>query len=92
MGKRARMLSPHLALAAAACMELEFLLDWQCRADQWRQSWKISKILDRITAGEGKEGDIELLEELSEFMELASLCAFTILGLRRSEVSKGRDG
>jgi len=32
-------------------------------------------ILDRITAGQGKEGDIELLEELSEFMELASLCA-----------------
>jgi NADH:ubiquinone oxidoreductase subunit F (NADH-binding)/(2Fe-2S) ferredoxin/NAD-dependent dihydropyrimidine dehydrogenase PreA subunit len=33
------------------------------------------KILDRITAGEGREGDIELLEELSEFMEAASLCA-----------------
>jgi NADH:ubiquinone oxidoreductase subunit F (NADH-binding) len=33
------------------------------------------KILDRIAAGEGKEGDIELLEELSEFMEMASLCA-----------------
>ncbi len=26
-------------------------------------------ILDRIAAGEGREGDIELLEELSEFME-----------------------
>ena len=33
------------------------------------------RILDRIAAGEGKEGDIELLEELSEFMEMASLCA-----------------
>jgi NAD-dependent dihydropyrimidine dehydrogenase PreA subunit len=33
------------------------------------------RILDRITAGEGQEGDIELLEELSEFMEMASLCA-----------------
>ena len=33
------------------------------------------RILDRITAGDGKEGDIELLEELSEFMEMASLCA-----------------
>lgn len=32
-------------------------------------------ILDRIVAGKGREGDIELLEELSEFMELASLCA-----------------
>jgi len=33
------------------------------------------KILDRITAGEGREGDIELLEELADFMEMASLCA-----------------
>jgi NADP-reducing hydrogenase subunit HndC len=32
-------------------------------------------ILDRITAGQGREGDIELLEELSECMEEASLCA-----------------
>jgi NADH-quinone oxidoreductase subunit F len=32
-------------------------------------------ILDRIVAGQGREGDIELLEELSEFMELASMCA-----------------
>jgi len=37
-------------------------------------------ILDRIVAGQGREGDIELLEELSEFMELASMCA---LGARR---------
>jgi NADP-reducing hydrogenase subunit HndC len=33
------------------------------------------RILDRIVAGEGREGDIELLEELSGFMEMASLCA-----------------
>jgi NADH-quinone oxidoreductase subunit F len=32
-------------------------------------------ILNRITAGEGREGDLDLLEELSEFMEMASLCA-----------------
>ena len=32
-------------------------------------------ILDRITTGQGREGDIELLEELSECMEVASLCA-----------------
>jgi NADH-quinone oxidoreductase subunit F len=32
-------------------------------------------ILNRITAGQGREGDIELLEELAEVMELASLCA-----------------
>ncbi len=32
-------------------------------------------ILNNITSGQGKDGDIELLEELSEFMEAASLCA-----------------
>jgi NADP-reducing hydrogenase subunit HndC len=32
-------------------------------------------ILDRITTGQGREGDIELLEELSDCMEMASLCA-----------------
>jgi NADH:ubiquinone oxidoreductase subunit F (NADH-binding)/NAD-dependent dihydropyrimidine dehydrogenase PreA subunit/(2Fe-2S) ferredoxin len=32
-------------------------------------------ILNNITSGWGQEGDIELLEELSEFMEAASLCA-----------------
>jgi len=33
------------------------------------------KILNNITNGQGKEGDIELLEELSEFIQEASLCA-----------------
>jgi NADH-quinone oxidoreductase subunit F len=33
------------------------------------------RILNNITNGEGKEGDIELLEELSEFIQEASLCA-----------------
>lgn len=32
-------------------------------------------ILDNITSGLGEEGDLQLLEELSEFMEAASLCA-----------------
>jgi NADH:ubiquinone oxidoreductase subunit F (NADH-binding)/NAD-dependent dihydropyrimidine dehydrogenase PreA subunit/(2Fe-2S) ferredoxin len=32
-------------------------------------------ILNNIAAGEGKEGDLELMEELAEFMEAASLCA-----------------
>ena len=31
-------------------------------------------ILDRITSGEGKEGDIQLLEDLSGTMTAASLC------------------
>jgi NADH-quinone oxidoreductase subunit F len=33
------------------------------------------KILTNITEGKGKEGDIELLEELSEVAKEASLCA-----------------
>lgn len=33
------------------------------------------RILNNITRGEGKDGDIELLEELSEMMREASLCA-----------------
>jgi NADH-quinone oxidoreductase subunit F len=33
------------------------------------------RILNDITAGKGKEGDVELLEELAEFMSEASLCA-----------------
>jgi NADH:ubiquinone oxidoreductase subunit F (NADH-binding)/(2Fe-2S) ferredoxin/ferredoxin len=32
-------------------------------------------ILDNIASGQGQEGDIELLEELGEVMEMASLCA-----------------
>ncbi|MDM7997233.1 MAG: NADH-quinone oxidoreductase subunit NuoF [Acidobacteriota bacterium] len=32
-------------------------------------------ILDTITSGGGEEGDLQLLEELAEFMEAASLCA-----------------
>ncbi len=32
-------------------------------------------ILDNITSGKGKEGDIELLEELADVMRVASLCA-----------------
>jgi NADH:ubiquinone oxidoreductase subunit F (NADH-binding)/(2Fe-2S) ferredoxin/NAD-dependent dihydropyrimidine dehydrogenase PreA subunit len=32
-------------------------------------------IMNNITAGWGEEGDLQLLEELSEFMESASLCA-----------------
>lgn len=33
------------------------------------------KILNNITSGNGKEGDLELVEELAEFMQVASLCA-----------------
>jgi ferredoxin len=32
-------------------------------------------ILNRITSGEGEEGDLDLLQELAEFMQETSLCA-----------------
>ena len=38
-------------------------------------SRQLLNILDRIAAGEGREDDPALIEELSEFMEAASLCA-----------------
>ena len=33
------------------------------------------KILNRICAGEGREGDIELLEEIAEVVQVSALCA-----------------
>jgi NADH-quinone oxidoreductase subunit F len=35
---------------------------------------RVLEILDRITSGNGKEGDIESLEELSQYIKSASLC------------------
>lgn len=35
---------------------------------------RILEILDRIIAGDGRDGDIELLEELSHYIRLMSLC------------------
>lgn len=35
---------------------------------------RMLEVLERITEGEGKEGDIELLEELAENVKKASLC------------------
>lgn len=35
----------------------------------------MKRILNRITEGKGKEGDVGLLEELCQFMAMASLCA-----------------
>jgi NADH-quinone oxidoreductase subunit F len=36
---------------------------------------RMLEILDRITKGKGKEGDIELLEDLAEKIKVTSLCA-----------------
>jgi NADH:ubiquinone oxidoreductase subunit F (NADH-binding)/(2Fe-2S) ferredoxin/Pyruvate/2-oxoacid:ferredoxin oxidoreductase delta subunit len=35
---------------------------------------RLLEILERITSGKGKEGDIEILEELSQYIRTASLC------------------
>jgi NAD-dependent dihydropyrimidine dehydrogenase PreA subunit len=35
---------------------------------------RMLEILERITSGKGKEGDIELLEELGHYIRAASLC------------------
>ena len=55
----------------------EFLADESCgKCVPCREGLRqMLRILNNITNGEGKEGDIELLEELSEFIQEASLCA-----------------
>jgi NADH:ubiquinone oxidoreductase subunit F (NADH-binding) len=37
---------------------------------------RMHEILERITAGQGQDGDIELLEELARYIRSASLCGF----------------
>ncbi len=55
---------------------LEFTQDESCgKCIPCREGTKrMLEILERITNGEGREGDIELLEELSETISRASLC------------------
>jgi NADH-quinone oxidoreductase subunit F len=56
---------------------IEFLTDESCgKCVPCREGLRqMHRILTNITRGEGKEGDIELLEELSETAVEASLCA-----------------
>jgi NADH-quinone oxidoreductase subunit F len=56
---------------------LSFLQDESCgKCTSCREGIKrMLEILTRITQGKGKEGDIELLEELSEVVKETSLCA-----------------
>jgi NADP-reducing hydrogenase subunit HndC len=56
---------------------LEFLTDESCgKCVPCREGMRqMLKILTNITQGKGKEGDIELLEELSEVAKEAALCA-----------------
>lgn len=56
---------------------LSFLVEESCgKCTPCREGiYQLYSILNRITAGEGQEGDIELMEELSEMVKDASLCA-----------------
>jgi NADP-reducing hydrogenase subunit HndC len=56
---------------------LDFLTDESCgKCVPCREGIRqMLKVLSRITKGKGKEGDIELLEELAEVTRDASLCA-----------------
>ena len=56
---------------------LSFLVGESCgKCTPCREGvYQLYKIVDRITKGEGKEGDIELLEELAQTIKDASLCA-----------------
>ena len=56
---------------------IAFLTDESCgKCTPCREGLRqMLKILTRITQGKGKEGDIELLEELSETAKEAALCA-----------------
>jgi NADH-quinone oxidoreductase subunit F len=56
---------------------IEFLTDESCgKCVPCREGLRqMLKVLTRITAGEGQEGDIELLEEIAEAAKEASLCA-----------------
>jgi NADH:ubiquinone oxidoreductase subunit F (NADH-binding)/Pyruvate/2-oxoacid:ferredoxin oxidoreductase delta subunit/(2Fe-2S) ferredoxin len=56
---------------------LSFLVQESCgKCTSCREgTYQLFKILNRITEGKGKEGDIELLEELSETIIDTSLCA-----------------
>ena len=57
-----------------------FFLDFTCKESCGKYTYcrlgtkRMLEILERITAGEGREGDIELLEELSYKVKDGSLC------------------
>lgn len=54
----------------------EFLMDESCgKCTSCREGLKqMGRVLNRICAGEGREGDIELLEDLGDVIANASLC------------------
>jgi NADH-quinone oxidoreductase subunit F len=54
---------------------VNFLAHESCGSASPREGLRQMRIMDSIVSGNGQESDIDLLEELSEFMEDAALCA-----------------
>ncbi|MBN1411400.1 MAG: 4Fe-4S binding protein [Spirochaetales bacterium] len=56
---------------------LSFLVDESCgKCTPCREgTYQLKQILDRITRGEGKPGDLELIEEIAQVTKDCSLCA-----------------
>ena len=55
---------------------LEFLVDESCgKCTPCREGvYQMHSILERITAGDGRDGDLELLESLGKYVKNSSLC------------------
>ncbi|MDA3864287.1 MAG: 4Fe-4S binding protein [Deltaproteobacteria bacterium] len=71
------VMDDHTCLVEVARYFVDFLKDESCgKCTPCREGLRrMSQILNRIVVGEGKEGDIELLEKLASAMEISSLCA-----------------
>ncbi len=70
------VMDDHTCMVDVARYFINFLMDESCgKCTPCREGlFQMHSILDRICKGEGKEGDIELLEELGETVKATSLC------------------
>jgi NADH-quinone oxidoreductase subunit F len=75
-----RALDDSVCIAAEALKSLEYLSGESCgKCTPCREGIYAAKnILTRICGGEGKQGDIELLEEIANTMRDTSLCQFGV--------------
>jgi len=70
------VMDDHTCMVDVARYFINFLIDESCgKCTPCREGlFALSKILTRITKGEGREDDLEQLQELSETIEASSLC------------------
>ena len=70
------VMDDHACMVDVARFFTEFLMDESCgKCASCREGLRqMGAVLSRICAGEGKEGDIELLEDLCDVIANASLC------------------